>query len=99
MGWALYILAGPLIWLTSLLLVEAIGARGCAPTGVVLTIQLLAVAGCVAVVYRALGQVRSPANAGDDKARFRHFMAGGAAVLSMAAIGAGTFFAMLTARC
>lgn len=99
MRWILYILAGPLIWLASLTLVGAIDAGGCASTGVVLAILLLALAGCVALVYRALSQVRSSANAGNEKVRFRHFMAGGAAALSMAAIGASAFFAMLTTSC
>ena len=99
MGWVLYILAGPSIWLASLLLVGAVRVDGCAPAGVVVGILLVALAGCVALVYRALSQVRSPANAGNDKVRFRYFMAGGAAVMSMAAIGASAFFALLSTRC
>lgn len=95
----LHMLAGPLIWLASLAVVAVVGARGCAAGGAILVIQLLAVAGCVVVFYRALAQVRNPANAGNDKARFRYFMAGGVAVLSMAAIGAGAFSAQMTASC
>jgi len=93
------VLAGPLIWLASLAVVSWIGARGCAPAGVVLLILCVALAGCIGVLYRALSRVRSPALAGNDQARLWHFVAGGTAALSMAAIGATAFYATLTASC
>lgn len=93
------ILAPPLIWLASMALLAAIGSRGCAPAGVVLGIQFAALAACMALLYRALSRVRSPANAGKDRERLRHFIVGGSAVLSMAAIGGTAFFATLTAAC
>ncbi len=96
---ALPILAPPLIWLASLALLAVIGARGCASSGVVLSIQFAALAACIALLYRALSRVRSPANAGKDQERLWHFIAGGSAVLSMAAIGGTAFFATLTASC
>lgn len=96
---ALWLFGGPLIWLASVALLALIGARGCAPSSLVLLIQLAALAGCVALLYRALSRVRSPANAGDDSARMRHFMAGGITVLSMAAIGATASSATLSASC
>ncbi len=98
-GRVLFLLAGPAVWLASLGLLLLIGARGCAATGTVLTIQFVAIALCVALLYRALSRVRNPALAGDDRARLWHFMAGGTAVLSMAAIGASAFFATLSASC
>lgn len=96
---ALYLFGGPLIWLANVALLAMIGARGCAPSSLVLAIQLAALAGCVALLYRALSRVRSPANAGNDSARLRHFVAGGITVLSMAAIGATAFSATLSASC
>jgi len=96
---ALYVLGGPLIWLASLLLLLGIGAQGCAGSGLVLAIQLLAVAGCVAILYRALTAVRTPSLAGNDQARLLHFFAGGLAVLAMVAIGASALATSYAASC
>lgn len=93
----LYVLSGPLIWLASLLLLLVIGARGCAPGAVVTTIQLVAVAGCVAVLYHALSCTRQPAVA--ERKRTRHFIAGGAAVLGAIGIGATALISAVGATC
>ena len=99
MSRALYVLGGPLIWLASLLLLLGIGAQGCAGSGLVLAIQLLAVAGCVAILYRSLTAVRTPSLAGNDQARLLHFFAGGLAVLAMVAIGASALATSYAASC
>lgn len=92
-----YVLSGPLIWLGSLVLLLAIGARGCAPGAVVTTIQLIAVGGCVAVLYHALSYTRQPAVA--ERRRIRHFIAGGAAVLGAIGIGGTALVSALGATC
>ena len=93
----LYVLSGPLIWLASLLLLQVMGARGCAAGGAVMTVQFLAVGGCVAVLYHALSCTRQPSVA--ERTRVRHFMAGGAAVLGAVGIGATALVSALGVTC
>lgn len=93
----LYVLGGPLIWVASLAVLALVGARGCAGTGAVIGVLLLAVAGCAWLMYVALRRVRGTAPTASG--RMWHFAAGGTAALAMAAIGATAFLASLSTRC
>ena len=93
----LYVLSGPLIWLWSMVLLQAIGAGGCSSSGTVTTVKLIAIGGCVAVLYHALTCTRQPSV--EERARVRHFLAGGAAVLGAVGIGATALVSSLAVAC
>lgn len=93
----LYVLAGPLIWLTSLAALAVLGTWNCGSAGLTVLVELLAIAACMAVMYRALDHARR--GNGSERQRLPHFFAAGAAALGMVGIGATAVAALLATSC
>lgn len=93
----LYVLAGPLIWLASLVSLSVLGTWNCGEAGLTVLVELMAIAACMAVMYHALDHARR--EAGSERERLPYFFAAGAAALSMAGIGATAVAALLATSC
>lgn len=96
---ALHVLSAPLIWVASLCVIGLIGSFACAGTTTVVGIQLLALAGCAVVLYRALTALRASPPGSAQPRRMRYFLTGAAAVISIGGIGATALLASLATRC